>query len=291
MATYALIRYNYTFTGIQHQTKWYNYTATQDGKLTIAYNNTSDYIEVKAQQDCNNNEIEPRIPTCDIKKTVFNITEGQTYYISIYNSDSSSPFDFSVTESSSSVCSNPQQAIVGNSNEADHTYGEDQWFLYTASSNGQITISSCELTTSNTYVSVFNNYEEDPIISNDDGCSLQSEVTFDCTLGQTYLIKWSNIYSPGIYNWSLTENVNTGINDLKKNQIDIKLHPNPAINEFHIDPTDQIKKVVIYNINGIKILDLEDITNPVAINVPTGLYFVKMMLIDETSRMEKLIVK
>jgi hypothetical protein len=102
---------NYTFTGIQSQIKWYSYTATQNGKLTIsACNNTSDYIEVNALQDCNNNEIEPRSTSCDGREKVFDITEGQTYYISITNLHSSSPFDFSVTESPYSdgdICSNP----------------------------------------------------------------------------------------------------------------------------------------------------------------------------------------
>jgi hypothetical protein len=120
MATYALIRYpivttagnSYTFTGTIGKSIWYSYTATQDGKLTIsACGNTSDFININAKQDCNsNNWLLSAGIDCDIKKKVFNITEGQTYYISITNLHSSSPFDFSVTESPYSdgdICSNP----------------------------------------------------------------------------------------------------------------------------------------------------------------------------------------
>ncbi|GAI04220.1 unnamed protein product, partial [marine sediment metagenome] len=43
------------------------------------------------------------------------------------------------------------------------------------------------------------------IASDDDYCSIQSEVQFQCSIGSTYYIHWTNWYAPEEYDWLLEE--------------------------------------------------------------------------------------
>ena len=65
----------------------------------------------------------------------------------------------------------------------------DVWFKYTATQNGDVTVSACGLTTLDTKMAVFANCGDfEAIACNDDFCGLQSQLVFTGTTGTTYYI-------------------------------------------------------------------------------------------------------
>ncbi len=102
-----------------------------------------------------------------------------------------------------SDCSSATVANTG-SNTADNALG-DQWFKYTATIDGVITISSCGLAFEDTWVSVYDTCNGNLIVQNDDVCGQQSEVSFQCYADSTYYINWDDRFTSGFYSWELTE--------------------------------------------------------------------------------------
>ncbi|HPO65655.1 MAG TPA: T9SS type A sorting domain-containing protein, partial [Bacteroidales bacterium] len=131
---------------------------------------------------------------------------GETYYIVWRNWYTSGNYDWVLSERDilpGDFCENAINAQV-DTNHADNSFG-DQWFVYTATANKMVTISTCGLTTEDTYVVVYNNCNGTAITSNDDNCSTQSKVAFNADSGQTYYIRWKNTYTRGNYDWELSE--------------------------------------------------------------------------------------
>ncbi len=81
----------------------------------------------------------------------------------------------------------------------------DQWFAYTAKSNGIITISSCGMTDANTYVEIYDDCDSEPFIFSDDFNNEQSEVSFEAIAGLSYLINWKGDKTAMKYEWTLEE--------------------------------------------------------------------------------------
>lgn len=68
----------------------------------------------------------------------------------------------------------------------------DIWFVWTAPQNGPATISTCNLTTLDTRLSVFEGAScpsVDPIVCNDNACATQSSVSFSAIANATYLVR------------------------------------------------------------------------------------------------------
>lgn len=83
------------------------------------------------------------------------------------------------------------------------------WYCYTAPSSGSVIVSLCG-SSYDTMVAVYNGCSCDPlganIACNDDYCGLSSQVTFDATEGNTYLIEvggWSSSTGLGVLSISI----------------------------------------------------------------------------------------
>ena len=90
--------------------------------------------------------------------------------------------------------------------------GAIQWFEYTATMDGEITVSSQNEAGDagwDTYVFIFDTCDPEapPIASNDDGFDYvgPSEVSFPSTSGMTYFIAWDDIWTPGPFEFFLDE--------------------------------------------------------------------------------------
>lgn len=102
-------------------------------------------------------------------------------------------------------CINSLGAVIGN-NVAPNV---PSWFNYTIPVRGNYTISSVGLTTTDTYLSVYNNCNGELLTQNDDYKALQSEVKLtDLEAGTVILIKWENKYANGLntegFKWNLS---------------------------------------------------------------------------------------
>ncbi len=81
----------------------------------------------------------------------------------------------------------------------------DQWFTYTATMNGKVTVSSIGLTSANTYVEIYDGCDLDAFTLSDNFIGEQSEVSFEVISGLTYYINWRNYYTNQEFEWSLQE--------------------------------------------------------------------------------------
>ncbi len=101
---------------------------------------------------------------------------------------------------------NCSAAVAANQgiNVSDNSLG-DQWFSYTATMNGKVTVSSVGLTTSNTYVEISDGCDLEPFTFSDNFSDNQSEVSFEVISGLTYYINWKNYYTNTEFEWELEE--------------------------------------------------------------------------------------
>ncbi|WP_430936663.1 T9SS type A sorting domain-containing protein [Saccharicrinis sp. 156] len=95
-------------------------------------------------------------------------------------------------------------SVLQGLNVSDNSLG-DQWFKYTATTNGKVTVSSCGQTTANTYVEIFDGCDLESFTFSDDYCETQSEVDFEVISGLTYWICWRSAYTSQDFEWFLTE--------------------------------------------------------------------------------------
>ncbi|MCU4173850.1 T9SS type A sorting domain-containing protein [Carboxylicivirga sp. N1Y90] len=105
------------------------------------------------------------------------------------------------------ACENPINATVG-TNTFTGGHNSDQWFSFTATQTGKITISSCSLTSEDTYVKIYGGGICIPLIikaENDDHCNLQSQVAIIGTTGNDYAIVWGNKSSAAPFDWTIVE--------------------------------------------------------------------------------------
>lgn len=107
------------------------------------------------------------------------------------------------------TCNNAAVAQKG-INVSDNSQG-DQWFIYKATINGKVTVSTCGQTDANTYVEIYDACGQEAFASSNDFCGEQSEISFEVIQGFSYLINWRNFYTNVQYNWNLQESqVNQG---------------------------------------------------------------------------------
>ncbi|SVB43516.1 uncharacterized protein METZ01_LOCUS196370, partial [marine metagenome] len=109
------------------------------------------------------------------------------------------------------LCSAAIEAVEGDAgNLAD---GDDEWFSYTATMNGYITVTTCHADQpEDTDVYIYSGCPDDNgyiIDSNDDfnceGNAYASQVTIPVESGQTYFILWDDTWTPGPFTWYLYE--------------------------------------------------------------------------------------
>ncbi len=251
-----------SFTGSQNTDQWFNFTATQTGKITItscSLTSEDTYVKVyaggicipltlKAESDdhCSTQSKVSFIGTFDVVEDF-----GYDYFIVWQNKSSSASFDWTIVEeplAQGEICSDPTLAVEGSTNLCNHEACTDQWFSYTPTENGKIKVSSCALATENTSVRIFDSCSGIQLSANDDFRGTQSEVEFDALMNQEYLIQWEKNAISGSYNWSLTFE-GTATNIGKSDVTELKLNINSGVlNIFRL--VDESLDVKLYNISG-----------------------------------------
>lgn len=110
---------------------------------------------------------------------------------------------------SGDLCTLPQTAVLGVNESSD----VPMWFSYTPETDGDLSISSVGLTTTDTYLYVFDECGEAPFAENDDfGDDYQSKLLLaDMKAGETFYIYWGNEYSSEPFEWNLEQiTISTG---------------------------------------------------------------------------------
>jgi len=245
--------------------QWFVYTVSQTKMVTVSTCNltTEDtYVEIY-KGNCNDLFfVGSNDQSCSNQSQLSFIANlGQTYYIRWRNKYTSSSYDWTLSVADipqGSDCSNPIAAQVG-TNHADNSFG-DQWFEYTTSQTKMVTVSTCNLTTEYTYVSVYKGNCNDLIFveANYQSCGNQSQLSFIADSGQTYYIRWRNNYTSGSYDWTLS------LADIQPNDIfsmpiaseNLRIYPNPVSGQLTIEAFNSSLPVsyVLYNLEGRQIL-------------------------------------
>ena len=72
--------------------------------------------------------------------------------------------------------------------------------------------------------------------------------------------------------------------------VDFKVYPNPFTNFIRIDNADKLSRVVVSNIAGQRVLDIENPTHEIRTgNLVTGVYVVTLISNDEIVKSERII--
>ncbi len=192
--------------------QWYTYTAVNTGKLKLTTcDQTTEDTFVEVYNSCDGYPISYNNNSCNYQSSlILETTAGNTYLIKWKSNNISGSYNWILTDDlteQGDFCDDPFIATTG-TNQCDHSTGVNQWFAYTASVTGEIIVSSCSQTSEDTYVEVYEDCST-LLSANNDYCSTQSQLAFSCTQGETYYVKWSNTYTSGSYNWTLTENEDT----------------------------------------------------------------------------------
>ena len=90
-------------------------------------------------------------------------------------------------------------------------YSQTEWYQYTPTADGEITITACDLTTEDTrffvYTGSCENFDSLTVVTaDDDGCGTgggPSVVTFNGVAGTTYYIEWDNAFLDNGFLWEL----------------------------------------------------------------------------------------
>ncbi|HUX53172.1 MAG TPA: T9SS type A sorting domain-containing protein [Williamwhitmania sp.] len=188
--------------------QWYSFTPNVNGEMAItnpaALSNTSYFYYLYVQDGSDYNQI---AESNYLGEGSIFLTAGVTYFIDWHANNNPDLHSWQLTFSPRSIilgeiCSSPLPATVG-LNSASNERG-NQWFTYTPSTSGIVTISTCGLTQEDTYVEVYEDCASGYIADNDDYCGLQTHVDFPVVQGHSYLIKWKNEYTSGTYSWNLS---------------------------------------------------------------------------------------
>jgi hypothetical protein len=86
---------------------------------------------------------------------------------------------------------------------ANNSSYAQQWYSYVPSTSGTVIIQSCPYTSADTYVYLYNSCSS-YLTYNDDYCGAASYLTYSVTANTQYYIVWTNTYSPGTFQWSVT---------------------------------------------------------------------------------------
>lgn len=200
--------------------QWYTYTALEAGTLLVENCSAvpSIFTKVYIQSSCgefDRNTIATGT-ACGTKGsgTSVKLAQGQQVYIVwLHTVPDAGSFawnlnfvkDADLTQGYS--CSNALQALASN---IGNTLQGDQFYTYTPSANGSLTISSAD--TTNLYVSVYTSCDfynpmdpvlDAPIASGKVGGSGNAVVKFDCSKDNTYIIVWKMGYTNADFSWSL----------------------------------------------------------------------------------------
>jgi hypothetical protein len=192
--------------------QWFKFTATKNGIVYVSscgftedytyfdiYKGNCDWLDyITDGTNCSNG---------NQREAYFDADSGTTYFIRWSSYYSIGSFDWTITELDlpGFTCGRAITANIG-LNMTDNSKS-DQWFKFTATRNANMVISSCGLTSEDTYVKLYSGdcSSLDYLYSSDEDCDHQSKINFNVDSGKTYYILWRNSYTRGIFPWSLLE--------------------------------------------------------------------------------------
>ncbi len=263
---------------------WFKYIATRDGKIVIESESGNSWAEVY-------DECEGTVIASTFDNTLlFESTNTSVYYI-VWNSIVSD-FNWTISEvdiEDGDFCSYPKTAVVG-TNSADNSIG-DQWFTYTPTANGTLTLSTCSLTSENTYVYIYDECNTSSLAFSNDDCSFQSTLSYDVTANTTYYIKWDNENTSATYNWNLSFVEDQVTHSFSPSVSEIELYPNPASDQLFINAENPVQYVRMLNMQGVVVKEVANPSNTINLNLSKGLYVVEVYFEEGTMNTQKLMVK
>ncbi|BDD01861.1 T9SS type A sorting domain-containing protein [Persicobacter psychrovividus] len=186
---------------------WFSFTAEEEGKTTVSLTNgnptsfylmsgCSEYLDFESAY-----YLKPSNESFDFYAEV-----GETYIFRVVSGESAEWTINKIDEyEAGEHCKAPLSATAG-INFADNRDERDQWYIYEAFHNGEITISTCDLTTEDTYLRVFTDCENLYDFA-DDNCGYQQELTLDVEIGDIFYINYGGDFTTGSYRWELTESI------------------------------------------------------------------------------------
>jgi hypothetical protein len=201
----AVIDSNIASLGFGEQ--WFTYTTQSDCKLTISncgLTNLSTRLEV--YKTCENDELMWNSSGCNHQSVLdFHSAAGETYLIRWSSSYGNSDFKWVIKEDpivQGDYHLNPF-TIIDPVNVADHTLGEDQWWVYTAQYDGRMDIYSYGYYLTQLYV--YDSTLSNPLFSINDVHNMDSVYSYYTQKGQQYYIRWDYLGRDVTYNWVLNE--------------------------------------------------------------------------------------
>lgn len=247
------------------------------------------------------------------------VTGGETYYIVWDNAWESAGFDFELTFTTdepvagdfcqTAIAIDPGEYpldeftgnagvggfLIGTSGSSSVTpYINSEWYAFTPTEEGSMTISSCDGAASDTYVFVYTgdctNFDGLTLVArSDDDCGGSAGPSliedYEVTVGETYLIEWVDRWSEDSFLWEL---IFTPVVDVDEATLaeGLSIFPNPArdLLQVNIDlpeAADQLS-LRLYNSLGAQLLqrNLGSVTTVREElnleNVPAGIYWLEL---------------
>ncbi|NLR94315.1 S8 family serine peptidase [Flammeovirga agarivorans] len=190
---------------------WYQYTATQDGLLRVSTCGLNNQLAVETAFEVYKNSCDALVNTTEqncssTKSEVFIEAEtNDTFYIKFINVENNydeytalvDELDF--TEGYS--CDQPIVGIEGE-NAVDFSASEAQWYSYTFTKYGEVTVSSCDNNV-DTDLNLYTSCEATPE-NYDDTCGSASTFTHSGEPGDVIFFQWANTYGGGNHNFDIS---------------------------------------------------------------------------------------
>ncbi len=155
-------------------------------------------------------------------------------------------------------CANAIQVSCGGTYTGDTTLATDSgsntsadvWYYYDGAA-GDITASLCTNTSFDTMIRIFDACGGAEIISNDDACSTQSEVTFTANGTSTYYIMVEGF---GTNEGAFELNVSCVLSENSFDSNSFAAYPNPVKNVLTLEYSNEISSVSVFNMLGQEVL-------------------------------------
>ena len=190
--------------------QWFKYTAQQSGKVEIStcgLTSLSSLFANTYEGSCSIlTYVNANWESCGSQfKRSFFADSGKTYWIKFQNYGPVDTFSWSLNEAMplpGEFCTAPKIANAG-VNIADSM--AQQWFKFTATRSGKITISNCGSSTFS-YITVYSDCSYSNIPTNDSSCDGSGFIfEFLADSGSNYYVEWHNIGSFSSFEWTLVE--------------------------------------------------------------------------------------
>ncbi len=203
---------------------WFEYVASCTGQATIDTFESGGHDTVLSIYDtCGGSEIVCNDDFGGLESQVtFSTSQGASYFVRLASIGAGCPYVLNIactgiptndecaaatmiTDGVPAVEGNNSQADTADDNEAScqPNSGGDVWFEYVATCTGQATVDSFGSGQEDTVLSVYDTCDGEEIACNDDFGSLMSQVTFDCSAGQSYSLRLASYEAPGDYDLNI----------------------------------------------------------------------------------------